>query len=206
MCESRSFIKKEDIGLHGGRRGICAIGGQRDIYLTAPAAVRCRELTMSEVMGINNADAWPNKNSLPPWLFSKPNAALTSPHTQQPNRWVLKDEVSASIRQDIQSSSLIQCLGFNCVSATSPSSRSLASRIQRSELLCRFKALTLWMIHVCRCVGAHCHHNDPLCSRSVMFINCSDSPFMKTPASLILLIGSFSELLWQLSVLRQAIT
>lgn len=66
MCELCSFITQVDIGLHRGILRICAIGGQQDIYLTAPASVQCLELTMSVVMGINNADPWPNKNSLSP--------------------------------------------------------------------------------------------------------------------------------------------
>lgn len=66
MCELCSFITQVDIGLHRGILRICAIGGQRDIYLTAPASVQCLELTMSVVMGINNADPWPNKNSPSP--------------------------------------------------------------------------------------------------------------------------------------------
>lgn len=56
MCKSSSFITQVDARLHGGILGICAVGGQQDIYLTAPASVQCLELTMFVVMGINNAD------------------------------------------------------------------------------------------------------------------------------------------------------
>lgn len=71
MCESGSFITQVDTRLHGGILWICAVGGQQDIYLTAPASVQCLELTMSMVMGINNADPWLHKNSLSPWLASQ---------------------------------------------------------------------------------------------------------------------------------------
>ncbi|CAB1450768.1 unnamed protein product [Pleuronectes platessa] len=60
-----------DAKLRGGISGICAAGGQQDIYLTAAASAHCLELTMSVVMGINNADPWPDKSSLPPRLSSQ---------------------------------------------------------------------------------------------------------------------------------------
>lgn len=66
MCKSGSFITPDDTRLHGGILGIYAVGGQQDIYLTATASVQCLEMTMSVVMGINNADPWPDKNSLSP--------------------------------------------------------------------------------------------------------------------------------------------
>lgn len=70
-CDARrsgSFITQVDTRFHRGILGLCATGGQWDIYLTAPASVQCLELTMSVVMGINNADPRPDKNSLLPWL------------------------------------------------------------------------------------------------------------------------------------------
>lgn len=79
MCELCSFITQVDTGLHGGILGICAVGGQQDIYLTAPASVQCLELTMSVVMGINNADPWPDKNSLSSWRSSQ-HCAICSTH------------------------------------------------------------------------------------------------------------------------------
>lgn len=78
-CKSGSFITQVDTRLHRGILGICVIGGQQDIYLTVPASVQCLELTMSVVMGINNADPWPDKNSLSPWLPSQ-HRALCSTH------------------------------------------------------------------------------------------------------------------------------
>lgn len=66
MCKWCSFITQVDTGLHGGILGICAAGGQQDIYLTAPASMQCLQLTMPVVMGINNADPLPDKNSVSP--------------------------------------------------------------------------------------------------------------------------------------------
>lgn len=181
MCESRSFIKKRDIGLHRSIRGICVIGGQRDISLTAPAAVRRRELTMSEVMGINNADAWPNKNSPPPRLFSERAAKRSShisPNTTSSQLWV--EGWSSCLTQ---SSSLVQCPAFNCVLATSRSSG--CGGIKDSAVWTPI-GLKRWPYGWFMSADAAAH-TVTIMSRSVIFINCRDSPFMKTAASLILL-------------------